>query len=147
LPSIVPGWLTTRPTGVYPSTPNFGCNPKALGYEDPQGSSGSVVRQLMYLLDLLRVYMNNRTGKAAELCDTGCDTTSKLRLTRYHQTLEAGPKRGLKYLKHIQYPVPREEVGLIAVRCSFVYSGWGLEANGLRRIFANCSSQRVGAKF
>lgn len=119
------GWLTIRPTGASPDTPNSGCHPKTLGYEDPQGHSGSGVRQSIYLLDSLRVYMNNRDTIATELYDTGCDTTSRLRLARYHQTLGPGVKRGLKYVKHFQHPLPRQEVETIVVCCSLVYSWRG----------------------
>ena len=51
------------------------------------------------------------------LYDAGCDTIAKLSLKKFEDTLSPGAKRGLKYLAHLESPVPRENAEAIVVCC------------------------------
>ena len=96
--------------------------------EDPKRTSA--VKTLMTIpglgfvdpfdpLSHLCTHSNGREKGAKALYDSGCDTVEKLKLKKYKGTLSPGAKRGLKYLDHLQNPVPRENAERLVVRPCF----------------------------
>ncbi|KAF9643593.1 hypothetical protein BDM02DRAFT_3151454 [Thelephora ganbajun] len=56
--------------------------------------------------------------KAAEaLYDAGCDSIERIHLKKYKEALSPGARRGLKYIKHLESPVPRENAEAIVEFC------------------------------
>ena len=91
-----------------------------------------------------RINARFRKKSAEALYDAGCETVERLQLKKYKEVLSPGAKRGLKYLKHLESPVPRGNAEAIAVRrCSrFDYK----PKTNVRRNFAGILYRWMGAK-
>jgi hypothetical protein len=89
----------------------------------------------------------SRVMLARTLYDAGCDTIEKLDLKRNKQMLTPKARTGLKYLKFMESPIPRENAERFVVRrCLSLCLGYEFKMADGRRNFASLSSQWITAK-